>query len=66
MMKNGRNDSAECNAPAVDRCRFIITADGTAVYGPDGKYLGLYETEDAAVEMIRLNAEQSGGNYNAI
>jgi hypothetical protein len=44
-MKDGRNDSAECNAPAVDRCRFITSAAGTAVYGLDGRYHGLYETE---------------------
>jgi hypothetical protein len=53
MMEDGRNDNVERNAPVVDRCRFVITADGTAVYEPDGRYLGLYETEDAAVEMIR-------------
>jgi hypothetical protein len=57
-MEDGRNDRVECNAPAVDGFRIVTTADGTAVYGPDGKYLGLYETEDAAVEMIRERSIQ--------
>lgn len=42
------------NTLSIESCRFVTTAAGTAVYAGDGSYLGLYETEDAAVEMIRL------------
>lgn len=39
--------------PAVKDCRFTQTAFGTVVHDSSGKWLGQYETEDAAVEMIR-------------
>lgn len=42
------------NTLSIESCRFVTTAAGTAVYAGVGSYLGLYETEDAAVEMIRL------------
>lgn len=47
----------------VDNCRLITTVAGTAVYGSDGRYLSLYETEDAAVEMIRLHSRDRNGGY---
>lgn len=39
--------------PAVKDCRFTQTAFGTVVHDSSGKWLGQYETEDAAVEMLR-------------
>lgn len=42
------------NTLSMESCRFVTTAAGTAVYAGDGSCLGMYETEDAAVEMIRL------------
>lgn len=47
--------------PAVKDCRFIQTAFGTVVHDSSGKWLGQYETEDAAVEMIREMAQDIGG-----
>ena len=41
--------------PAVKDCRFTQTAFGTVVHDSSGKWLGQYETEDAAVEMLRLS-----------
>lgn len=49
--------------PAVKDCRFTQTAFGTVVHDLSGKWLGQYETEDAAVEMIREMAQDIGG-YN--
>mgnify|MGYP000007300885 FL=1 len=47
--------------PAVKDCRFTQTAFGTVVYDSSGKWLGQYETEDAAVEMLREMAQDIGG-----
>ena len=47
--------------PAVKDCRFTQTAFGTVVHDSSGKWLGQYETEDAAVEMIREMAQDIGG-----
>mgnify|MGYP000068606915 CR=1 FL=1 len=44
--------------PAVKDCRFAF---GTVVHDSRGKWLGQYETEDAAVEMIREMAQDIGG-----
>ena len=43
--------------PTVKNCRFTQTAFGT---------VGQYETEDAAVEMIREMAQGIGGHDNEI
>ncbi len=47
--------------PAVKNCRFTQTAFGTVVHDSSGKWLGQYETEEAAVEMIREMAQGIGG-----
>ena len=47
--------------PAVKDCRFTQTAFGTVVHDSSGKWLGQYETEDAAVEMLREMAQDNGG-----
>lgn len=47
--------------PAVKDCRFTQTAFGTVVYDSSGKWLGQYETEGAAVEMLREMAQDIGG-----
>ena len=39
--------------PAVKDCRFTQTAFGTVVHDSSGKWLGQYETEDAAVWECR-------------
>lgn len=52
--------------PAVKDCRFTQTAFGTVVYDSSGKWLGQYETEDAAVEMIREMAQDDGGYSDEI
>ena len=41
--------------------RFTQTVFGTVVHDSSGKWLGQYETEDAAVEMIREMAQDIGG-----
>ena len=41
--------------PAVKDCRFTQTAFGTVVHDSSGKWIGQYETEDAAVEMFGRN-----------
>ena len=46
--------------PAVKDCRFTQTAFGTVVHDSSGKWLGQYETEDAAVEMLREMAKKQG------
>lgn len=48
-------------APAVKDCRFTQTSFGTVVHDHSGKWLGQYESEDAAVEMIREMAQETGG-----
>ena len=52
--------------PTVKNCRFTQTAFGTVVHDSSGKWLGQYETEDAAVEMIREMAQGIGGHENEI
>ena len=52
--------------PTVKNCRFTQTAFGTVVHDSSGKWLGQYETEDAAVEMIREMAQGIGGHDNEI
>ena len=52
--------------PAVKDCRFTQTAFGTVVHDSSGKWLGQYETEDAAVEMIREMARDTGGHNDEI
>ena len=42
-------------------CSFPKTVFGTVVHDSSGKWLGQYETEDAAVEMIREMAQDIGG-----
>lgn len=50
----------------VKEYRFTQTAFGTVVHDLSGKWLGQYETEDEAVEMIREMAQGTGGNADAI
>ncbi len=52
--------------PAVKNCRFTQTAFGTVVHDSSGKWLGQYETEEAAVEMIREMAQDIGGYSDEI
>ena len=52
--------------PAVKDCRFTQTSFGTVVNDRSGKWLGQYETEDAAVEMIREMESGTGGNNDGI
>lgn len=40
--------------------RFVTTAAGTVVYASNGDCLGMYETEYAAVEMVRLMISDGG------
>lgn len=56
MMKHRINGWDE-NIPTVENCKFITTAVGTVVYASNGSCLGFFETEDVAVEMIRLLTE---------
>ena len=52
--------------PAVKDCRFTQTAFGTVVHDPSGKWLGQYETEDVAVEMLREMEKDDGGYSDEI
>lgn len=52
--------------PTVRDCRFTQTAFGTVVHDSSGKWLGQYETEDAAVEMIREMEQGIGGHNDEI
>lgn len=45
---------------SLSSCRFVTTVAGTIVYAGNGDRLGMYETEDAAVEMIRLMISDGG------
>lgn len=58
--------SRDNQVPAVKDCRFTQTAFGTVVHDSSGKWIGQYETEDAAVEMIREMAQDIGGYDNEI
>lgn len=42
-------------------CKFTQTAFGTVIHDSSGMWLGQYETEDVAVEMIRDMAQDIGG-----
>ena len=46
--------------PSVSDYRFVITAAGTVVYDSRGRYFGTFETEDAAVEMVRFMISNGG------
>lgn len=52
--------------PAVKDCRFTQTAFGTVAHDSSGKWIGQYETEDAAVEMLREMAKDNGGYSDEI
>ena len=52
--------------PTVKNYRFTQTVFGTVVHDSSGKWLGQYETEDVAVEMIREMAQGIGGHDNEI
>lgn len=62
----GNFSGRDKQVPAVKDCRFIQTAFGTVVHDSSGKWLGQYETEDAAVEMIREMAQGIGGHSDEI
>lgn len=57
----GNLSGRDKQVPAVKDCRFTQTAFGTVVHDSSGKWLGQYETEDAAVEMLREMARDNGG-----
>ena len=57
----GNLSGRDKQVPAVKDCRFTQTTFGTVVHDSSGKWLGQYETEDAAVEMIREMAQDIGG-----
>ena len=48
----GNHSGRDIQAPAVKDCRFTQTAFGTVVHDSSGKWLGQYETEDAAVVLF--------------
>lgn len=62
----GNLSGRDRQVPAVKDCRFIQTAFGTVVHDSSGKWLGQYETETAAVEMIREMAKDIGGHSDEI
>ena len=53
--------SRDRQVPTMKDCRFTQTAFGTVVHDSSGKWLGQYETEDAAVVMLREMAKDIGG-----
>ena len=57
----GKFFSRDRQVPAVKDCRFTQTAFETVVHDSSGKWLGQYETEDTAVEMLREMAKDIGG-----
>ena len=57
----GNLSGRDKQVPAVKDCRFTQTAFGTVVHDSSGKWLGQYETEDAAVEMLREMARDNEG-----
>lgn len=61
-LTTGNLSGRDKQVPAVKDCRFTQTAFGTVVHDPSGKWLGQYETEDVAVEMIREMAQGNGEN----
>ena len=62
----GNLSGRDKQVPAVKDCRFTQTSFGTVVHDRSGKWLGHYETEDAAVEMIREMAQDIGGHSDEI
>ena len=62
----GNLSGRDKQVPAVKDCRFTQTSFGTVVHDRSGKWLGQYETEDAAVEMIREMESGTGGNNYGI
>ena len=62
----GNHSGRDRQVPAVKDCRFTQTAFGTVVHDSSGKWLGQYETEDAAVKMIREMAQDIGGHSDEI
>lgn len=57
-MMSGYYGGGDNPPPSVSDYRFVITAAGTVVYDFKGKYVGKYETEESAVELIRLAQER--------
>lgn len=55
-------------SPTVSTCSFKNTEVGTIVYNNHGNKIGLYETEDAAVELIgeQEKNNEKGGTDDAI
>ena len=62
----GNLSGRDKQVPAVKDCRFTQTSFGTVVHDRSGKWLGQYETEDAAVEIIREMESGTGGNNDGI
>ena len=62
----GNHSGRDKQVPAVKDCRFTQTAFGTVVHDSSEKWLGQYETEDAAVEMLREMAKDTGGYSDEI
>jgi len=62
----GNLSGRDKQVPAVKDCRFTQTSFGTVVHDRSGKWIGQYETEDAAVEMIREMESGTGGNNDGI
>ena len=52
----GNLSGRDKQVPAVKDCRFTQTAFGTVVHDSSGKWLGQYETEDAAIMKSSLYA----------
>ncbi|MEF9922248.1 MAG: terpene synthase [Anaerovoracaceae bacterium] len=49
------------DVPTVSTCSFRTTGSGILVYDKHGKVVGFYETEDAAVEVLRDRENKEGG-----
>lgn len=62
----GNLSGRDKQVPAVKDCRFTQTSFETVVHDRSGKWLGHYETEDAAVEMIREMSQDIGGHSDEI
>ena len=58
----GNHSGRDEQVPAVKDCRFTQTVFGTVVHDSSGKWLGKYETEDAAVERLREMTHGNGEN----
>ena len=53
-------------SPGCEGLQITQTTFGTVVHDSRGKWLGQYETEDAAVEMLREMAKDNGGYSDEI